>query len=108
MKKVININAAATMLLTDAEHLRVKVEDGVLMIKATGSARANNPYEGEEMTVPSIRSAEGQRDRMYIKTELPVEVGTKFIVVQGAYGWLHFVKTDKVFPSLAGASVSKN
>ena len=92
MSKTVNLNKNASALMGDNKKVRVRVQDGVLQIRATDRKSATGLPKGELL----IDLREKKQAVRSLRFTLPAEVaeaamiqsGVQFLTVTGKHGWI--------------------
>ncbi len=107
---IINFNVAASRMFGDNEHARIRIDGKKILIKPTNSATLalNKTTEDSSPVMRKLRvRSDGNRSQgVRLQTELDLPIGAKFELLPDTYGWFYLSPVDKVYPSMAGASIS--
>lgn len=110
---VINVNTSATRIFGEMNHCWVKVEDGNIFIKPTNRSVTGVTTGGETGKIVDVirkfkKDIDGNKrlNGIRLVSDLELPVGAKFEIVPDAYSWYALIPAKKVYPSVAGASIS--
>jgi hypothetical protein len=88
MRATLNLNASATLMMQGAQKVRVKVEDGLLMIKPTDRVCGKALPKGEKLVKLSRKNSSTVKFGLRGDYAEVLAFGTSMGVAPAKHGWM--------------------